>query len=82
MSRATVRISPAVRDVLRKLAAQSGESMQAVMEKAIETYRRQCFLEEANAAYATLRNDPQAWQAELEERKEWEATLADDEEDQ
>lgn len=43
----------------------------------IEEYRRQRMLDEANAAYTALRNDEQAWQEELSERRAWEATLAD-----
>ncbi len=47
------------------------------MERAIEQYRRQRFLEELNAGFAALRNDPEAWKEELEEREEWDRTLAD-----
>ena len=42
-----------------------------------ETIDRQEFLERANQAYATLRNNPEAWQEELAERELWEQTLAD-----
>ncbi len=52
--------------------------MQAILDEAVETYRRQCFLERANAAFAALRNDPNAWQEELEERAAWDITLTDD----
>jgi hypothetical protein len=52
--------------------------MQAVLERAIDYYRRQQLFDEADAAYAALRSDPEGWQEELEERKLWEATLADD----
>ena len=37
--------------------------MPAVLDRAIETYRRQTFLEAVNAAYGRLRNDPAAWGA-------------------
>ena len=51
--------------------------MQAVLDHAIEVYRRMRFLEEVNLAYAKLRQDGKAW-LELElERSEWEGTLAD-----
>jgi hypothetical protein len=30
-----------------------------------------------NQAYAALKSDPDAWQAELAERAEWDAALAD-----
>ena len=37
----------------------------------IESYRRQLFLEDANRAFATLRNDSAAWEEEREEREAW-----------
>lgn len=73
----TVKLNERSRQILRKLAAESGESMQATLERAIELYRRHRFLEQANAAYAALREDAEAWQTELRERADWEATLAD-----
>ena len=77
MAGATVRISPAARHALREIASRTGEPMQAILDQAIEAYRRQRLLDEANAAYTTLRNDPEAWRAELEERAPWDGTLAD-----
>ncbi len=77
MSSSTVRISSLARDDLRDLATRTGKPMQAVVEAAIELYRRQLFLSEVNAGYASLRQDPQAWSEIAEERSEWDATLAD-----
>ena len=51
--------------------------MQAVLDEAIERYRRKRFLRAANAEFAALRNDPKAWKDELGERELWEQTLAD-----
>ena len=62
---------------LQELAARSGESIQEILDQAIEQYRRQKFLEEANKAYAALRNNPEAWASEIEEREAWDVTLAD-----
>ena len=45
MESTTVRISPKVHIILRRLAEQSKESMQATLAKAVELYRRQIFLE-------------------------------------
>ena len=46
---------------------------------AIGAYRRQWLLEETNAAYAALRANPEKWEQELlTERREWEATIGDD----
>src|SRR5713226_2248020 len=54
MANATIRISEQSRQTLRELAAQSGQTMQAVADRAIEEYRRQRFLEAVNADYAAL----------------------------
>ena len=51
--------------------------MSVVLNKAVEAYRRQRILEQANAADAALRSDPKAWAEELAERREWETALAD-----
>ncbi|CUS04118.2 conserved protein of unknown function [Candidatus Promineifilum breve] len=51
--------------------------MQIIVEEAIEAYQGQRLLEATNAAYAALQNDPQAWLELLEERAEWDVTLAD-----
>ena len=49
--------------------------MQAIAPHAIEAYRRERFLESANAAFEALRKDPKTWRQEQEERAEWEAGL-------
>ena len=77
MPSATVRISDTSRNILRELAAREGKSMQAVLEKAIEAYRRQRFLKEVNTAYSVLRQDHKVWAAVEKERAEWDATLGD-----
>jgi len=51
--------------------------MQALLDKAIEAYRRQFFLKEVNKAYAALREDPKAWPAVEKERAAWDNTLGD-----
>lgn len=77
MPSATVRISPTSQEILRDLSARSGLTMQAVLEDAIELYRRERFLAKANEAYAALRCDPKKWKAELAERAAWDTTAAD-----
>lgn len=74
---ATVRISEQSHHWLRELAAQSGESMQAVFDKALEQYRRQQFLEKCHAAYCVLQQDPAAWADYQQEFAAWDATLLD-----
>ena len=51
--------------------------MQTIIDRGIEDFRRQSFIEQANKAYLALRENPEAWEAELKERREWEATLTD-----
>ncbi len=51
--------------------------MQAVLDEAIERYRRERFLHAANTDFAALKGDSKAWKEELRERELWEHTLAD-----
>ena len=74
---ATIRISKSAHQALRELSAAERVPMQTLLDRAIESYRRQRFLEATNRAYAALRANPAAWKEELEERKRWDATLAD-----
>lgn len=43
--------------------------MQMVLDKAIESYRRHIFLEQANQAFAALRQSEELWTEELAERE-------------
>jgi len=74
---ATVRISEQSHQRLREMAAQSGEPMQTVIDKALENYRRQKFLSDCDAAYAALQQDPDAWKEYQNELKSFEGTLMD-----
>ena len=73
----TVRIHAETHAKLRDLAERCGRSMPQVLADAVELYRRQTFLEDANRAYATLRQDAKAWAAEQAERAAWDTTLSD-----
>lgn len=73
----STRISESTHQLLRKLAEESGESMQALLARAVEVYRRQRFLEESNRAFEALRADSLAWKAEQAEREPWHVTMAD-----
>ncbi len=77
MASATVRISPQAQSKLRLIADRTGMTMQAVLDEAIEVYRRERFLAAANQAYAALRRDPKKWKAELAERADWDTALRD-----
>ena len=56
----TVRINDEDRQVLRRLAEDEGETMQAVLSKALDAYRRQRILEQINTSFEALRRDPGA----------------------
>lgn len=77
MGHGTMRVSASSQETLRRMAKAEGKSMLALLDEAVETLRRQRFLEQVNAAYAELRSDAPAWRAVEEERRAWDATLAD-----
>lgn len=77
MTTTTIRISTDAREKLHAMAEAEGKSMQWVLEKAVELYRRQQVLLAANAAYASLRESEPAWNEIEVERSTWDATLAD-----
>jgi predicted transcriptional regulator len=81
MATTTIRVSLRARDLLQELAQRSGSSMQAVLEQALEQYRRQQLLKATNAAYAALRAAPEAWADLEQERLAWQQTLADSSEE-
>lgn len=62
---------------LTVLAEATGEPMEAVLDHAVEDYRRRDFLDGLNADFTALWDDPEAWDEEQEDRKMWDATLAD-----
>jgi hypothetical protein len=64
----TVRISSHAHALLRQLAEEEQESMLAVLDRAIERYRRERFLRAANSDFEALKGDPKAWKEELRER--------------
>ena len=75
---ATVRITTRSRETVRELAHEMGLQQQEVLDLAVEAYRRQVFLREANSAFASLRDNPKAWGAEQEERAAWDAAVGDE----
>jgi len=79
MSSIQVRVSESVHSTIRGIAIETGESMQSVVERAIERYKRELFLENLNRDFETLRNNSSDWNAEVEERELWDATSNDGE---
>ena len=77
MPSTSIRIDEQALAVLRELACTQRQPLQVVLTQAIDSYRRKKFLEEANAAFATLRSNPEAWREEQQERDLWGRTTAD-----
>jgi hypothetical protein len=77
MGYGTTRISASAHGILRELSKAEGKPMLALLDEAVEALRRQRFLEQLNAAYATLRADARTWEAIEDERRAWDATLPD-----
>lgn len=81
MGSVNVRISSTSYQTLKTLSKGKGQSMQAVIDQAIEDLRRRKMLEATNMAFSELKADKAAWRDELEEREVWENTLSDGVED-
>jgi predicted transcriptional regulator len=77
MASTTVRVTEHTHELLRELAAATGEPLQRVLEEAVERYRRERFFADLHAAYARLAGDRAAWAAVLDERAELDGTLGD-----
>ena len=74
---ASVQISEKSLEVVRNISERNGLEISDVLDKAVEAYRRECFLDDTNRAFEALREDSGSWQEELEERALWEDTLSD-----
>ena len=72
-----VRVSVHTHALLRQLAEEEDASMQTILDRAIERYRRDKFVRDANADFAALKRDKKTWKEELKERERWEHTLSD-----
>lgn len=77
MPSTTVRINPRTHQLLRHLADKSGQTMQTVLDNALQIYSEHNFWDDVERSYAQLKTKPDQWQAELDERKQWEAALLD-----
>lgn len=77
MPSTSIRIDEQALAVLRELARRQRQPVQTVLKQAIDSYRREKFLEEANAAFAALRNNREAWTEEQQERDLWDLASGD-----
>lgn len=72
-----VRINETTHRALKSIASEVGQSMQDVVERAVERYERDLFLEGLNDDFASLRENTPDWNSELEERELWNSTNLD-----
>jgi predicted transcriptional regulator len=77
MQSTTIRVHPETHKTLARLARENHSSMQTVLNEALETYRREVFLQRTNQAYADLRNDSAAWARYQKELGAWDGTSGD-----
>ncbi len=82
MSSTTVRVTKETWKLLRETAERTGMTMQEILEKSVEEYRRKRFLEETNDAFQALKENPAKWEDEQNERRLWDETLADNQEEE
>lgn len=74
---ASTRISEADHALLQELAAHTGKQHQEIIHEALEIFHRERLLDDINAAFALLKSDESAWQAERAERTAWDSTASD-----
>ncbi|MGB7209682.1 MAG: hypothetical protein WBD27_13550 [Pyrinomonadaceae bacterium] len=77
MSSVNVRISASSYQILKTLSQGKGQSMQSVIDQAIEDLRRRKMLEATNLAFSEMKADKTAWREEIAEREIWANTLSD-----
>lgn len=75
MQTQTVIVSESAHQLLQQLADLEKTSTEVVLDRALEVYRREVFLRQANVAFADLKSDEEAWREELEERELWDNTI-------
>jgi len=74
---ATVQIEEDARRALEELAQREGKTIETILMRAVDLYRREAFLAGVAEDFAALRADPNAWAEEQAERRAWDASLAD-----
>lgn len=66
---------------INDMSRRMGISKQDIIDEALDKLERTSIMKQANEAYERLRQDPQAWKEEIEERALWDSTLKDGLED-
>jgi predicted transcriptional regulator len=73
----TVRVAWKTHERLREIAAQTGEQLSEVLDRAVEREARRQFWEQFHAAVERLRADPEQWAAYRAESAALDGTLMD-----
>lgn len=73
----TVRIDPVSHAALAEIARAKHIPLTEALARAVETYRREVFVEGLASDFAALRSDEGAWAEECTEVAAWETTSAD-----
>lgn len=77
MATTTVRVNRNTHRRLQELARETGITMPELVDRLIEADRRRRLFDRANEALTALQADAAAWEEELDERRAWDAALAD-----
>ncbi len=70
-------LSPETSRRLGEIAAEDKTTRRSVLDSVVKEYYRAWFFRRADAPYETLQRDESAWELELAERQDWDATLLD-----
>ena len=77
MSSIQVRVNENTHQAIKGIANETGDTMQSVVEHAVDRYKRELFLKGLNHDFDSLKATESDWAKELEERAMWDETLAD-----
>jgi len=76
-----LRINEHIYSILEQLEQEMGSSKQTILQDILIEYMKNRVINQINAAYFDLRQDPEKWQEELDERALWENSSSDGLED-
>jgi len=72
-----VRVSESTHETLRFLSSSEGKSMQDIIDKAVEDYRRKIFLEGLSDDYRNFQTNKDSWKEHEEEMALWDNASMD-----
>ncbi|MHB8996126.1 MAG: hypothetical protein ACYC63_12845 [Armatimonadota bacterium] len=77
MATTTMRLDLATQAVIRELARERKQPMNLIVKQAVDCYRRELMLDQANAVWATMRDDKAKWEEEMAEQSMLDGSLLD-----